>query len=178
MVDKVTISRVHAKFRQLKSGEVADNLKAQGVTYRLNWGVQSYRMREIAACFEPSKELAEYLWQEDVRESKLLAPRLFPTDEMTPEDAARWVDTIPHIEVADQLAMHLLSKLSFAPQLCHQWIQKGQSDMRQYVALMTASRWDTVEPGLLERAKEIVNNDAPLWLRSAALRVVEMADPF
>lgn len=173
---KTTISKIHARFRQLKSGEVADNLKAQGVTYRLAWGVQSYRMREIAADFEPDAEVAEYLWNEDVRESKLLAPRLYPAERMTMADAERWADTTPYIEVADQLAMHLLCKLPFATELTENWLQEGCSEMRQYLALMTASRLQQPTPAICRKAEKILKSDAPLWLRASAQRVCEAAE--
>jgi len=176
MIDKATISKIHAKFRQLRSGEVADNLKAQGVTYRLAWGVQSYRMREIAADFEPNAEVAEYLWAEDVRESKLLAPRLYPADGMNEETAARWADTTPYIEVADQLAMHLLSKLPYSASLSESWLQEGNSEMRQYLALMVASRMEQPTPAMVERAREIATSRKPTWLRASAQRLLVNAE--
>lgn len=174
-MDKAIISHIHAKFRQLRSGEVADNLKAQGVTYRLAWGVQSYRMRDIAAGLQPDAEVAEYLWNEDVRESKLLAPRLYPIDSMTEETATRWADTTPYVEVADQLAMHLLSRTSFAGHLSEQWLQEGNSEMRQYLALMIASRLETLAPGLRDKVQMIAASNRPLWIRTAAQRIIDNA---
>jgi len=171
---KATISKIHARFRQLKSGEVADNLKAQGVTYRLAWGVQSYRMREIAADFQPNAQIAQYLWEEETRESKLLAPRLYPAHEMTRETAEQWAETTPYVEVADQLAMHLLSRLPYAASLAEDWMQPECSEMKQYLGLMTASRLETPSETLRARAKEISgNNNLPLWVRAAAIRFVE-----
>lgn len=173
MIDKKLISQIHAKFRQLKSGEVADNLKAQGVTYRLAWGVQSYRMREIAAAFKPDAEVAEYLWNEDVRESKLLAPRLYPIDKMTSTDAERWAKNIQHIEVADQVAMHLFSKLPFATTLAETWISEEQDDMHRYLALMIASRLDDIPQKVKQEAQQMVSGNHPLWIRAAAVRITE-----
>lgn len=170
MIDKKLVSAIHARFRQLRSGEVADNLRAQGVVYPLAWGVQSYRMREIALEFEANAELAEYLWNEEVRESKLLAPRLYPIGAMTREDAERWATGVQYAEIADQLAMHLLCRLPFAAELAERWLDGTQDDMHRYLALRIASRLDTVPAECTRKARQLAANaDQPLWLRTAAL---------
>ena len=99
MVDKLVLSAIHARFRQLRNGEVVDNLAAQGITYRLAWGLESYRLREIAQEFAPSAELADALWNEEVRESKMLATRLYPISEMTEEKALGWIAEIKYTEL-------------------------------------------------------------------------------
>lgn len=128
MIDKKILSNIHAKFRSLRNGEVADLLCQHGVKYHLAWGVQSYQLKQVAESFlvdfpelaeneEARAELAETLWQEDTRESKMLATRLFPLSLMDKEKAITWAIQAPYNEITDQLVMNLLSRLPFAQEL-------------------------------------------------------------
>lgn len=174
-IDKHKLSAIHARFRQLRNGEVADNLQAQGICYRLAWGLESYRLREISqedCCQgndEERKNLAEYLWQEDVRESKMLATRLYPIALMDREHADVWANDIKYTEIADQAAMNLFSRLPFATDLLHDWSQNAKP-MLKYLALKIAARLDNVPEDISSWAEKIKNDEtAPLWLRTAAL---------
>lgn len=171
-IDKRKISAIHARFRQLRSGELADNLQAQGIKYRLAWGLESYRLKEIAqeeCCQGTSEErqaLAEYLWQEEVRESKMLATRLYPTDSMNLETALLWGDQVPYCEIADQLCMNLLSHLPFVHEMIQRWIIG--SNMQQYMALQLALRLDIA----VAQAEAIAQDETkPMWLRTTANRL-------
>ena len=67
------VSKAHAEFRKLRNGEVGDNLRVQGVEYKTIWGLESYRLKEIAAIFladetlsvEALRDLASALWAEE-----------------------------------------------------------------------------------------------------------------
>lgn len=128
MIDKIILSNIHAKFRSLRNGEVADLLCQHGVKYHLAFGVQSYQLKQVAESFlcnypefaeneEARVELADTLWQEDIRESKMLATRLHPLTMMDREKAILWANQAPYNEITDQLVMNVLSRLSFAQEL-------------------------------------------------------------
>lgn len=171
MVDKLVLSAIHARFRQLRNGEVVDNLAAQGITYRLAWGLESYRLREIAQEFELSAELAETLWAEDVRESKMLATRLYPIDDMTEEKALGWIADIKYAELADQMCMNLLAKLPFASHLADTLLKADfrHNPIKTYTALKIATRIECQSDRCLDTANAIISSDAPLYLKTAAL---------
>ncbi|MBQ0058039.1 MAG: DNA alkylation repair protein [Bacteroidales bacterium] len=174
----ILLSKIHARFRQLRSGEVSDNLRAQGVVYRVAWGVESYKLKTIADEFRSLvedegslAELADKLWAEDVRESKMLATRLHPVSLMTLEKAESWASDVRYTEQADQLCMNLLSHLAFARNLVKAWID-GDT-LHQYMALHIASRLEIDDSSLRLKACSIVNNtQQPLWLRSMANNIV------
>lgn len=176
MVDKLVLSAIHARFRQLRNGEVADNLASQGITYHLAWGLESYRLREIAQDFEPSAELADALWAEDVRESKMLATRLYPIDQMTEEKALSWVAETKYIEIADQLCMNLLSRVPFARQLTENLLAVDHRDepVKAYTALKIATRIGFKSDRCLAHANNIMGAEAPLYLKTAALWYKQM----
>ncbi|MBR0036023.1 MAG: DNA alkylation repair protein [Bacteroidales bacterium] len=167
-----SISEIHAHFRRLRNGEVADNLRAQGICYRLAWGLESYRLKAIAGQYTPNAELAETLWNEDVRESKMLATRLYPIGEMTREKAEAWSLQIPYAEIADQACMNLFARLPFASQLAKDWIMGTR--MQQYCALQLKLRLDIDDQELRSKAEVLAADQSlPAWLRSAALRAKE-----
>ena len=168
------LSKAHAEFRKLRNGEVADNLRAQGVDYKTIWGVESYRLKEIAALLRAEvqddsalQELAERLWSEEVRESKMLATRLYPCGLCDKETACRWAQEIRYTELADQACMNLFARLPFAEQLVAEWIE--QTPLLQYMALQLVLRLELTS--YAERAAQI-SQDAtlPLWLRVSAAR--------
>ena len=176
MVDKLTLSAIHARFRQLRNGEVVDNLAAQGITYRLAWGLESYRLREIAQDFEPSAELAEALWAEDVRESKMLATRLYPIGELTIGKALEWVAAVRYTEIADQMCMNLLAKVPFAQALAEQLLNAdfAKDPIATYTALKIATRIESKSDICLNKATKIISSEAPIFLKTAALWYQQM----
>lgn len=168
---KQVLSAIHARFRQLRNGEIVDNLAAQGITYRIAWGLESYRLREIALEQEQSVELAEALWAEDVRESKMLATRLFPIEEMSIEKAKCWIADTKYIELADQMCMNLLAKLPFAMTLAEELSAKDykEAPIEIYTALKLATRIEAKNETVHDMADSLLKSDAPIFLKTAAL---------
>lgn len=171
----ILLSKAHAEFRKLRSGELGDNLRAQGIEYKTIWGLESYRLKGIASYLietyqptaEEQKALAEALWKEDVRESKMLATRLYPITEATEPMAQAWATEVKYTEIADQLCMNMLSRLPFASALATQWIDG--SEMKQYMALQLALRLEL--KALYPQAQGIAEDSTkPLWLRAVAAR--------
>ena len=175
------VSKAHAEFRKLRNGEVADNLRAQGIEYKTIWGLESYRLKEISAIFladetlsvEARRSLADALWHEDVRESKMLATRLYPADRMDESLANEWASAIQYTELADQACMNLFARLPFAAILANAWADDKASAMKRYMAMQLALRLELTE---LEGKASAIAQDAgnPFWLRSAALQVVQL----
>lgn len=67
------IKQLKLRFRGLMNGVVSSSMRDKGVNYRVNFGVELLRLKEIAAEMTPNHELAQALWKEDVRECRILA---------------------------------------------------------------------------------------------------------
>ena len=175
-MDAITLllSKAHAEFRKLRNGEVGDNLRAQGIDYKTIWGLESYRLKGIAELLLPEietqemqAELANRLWDEDVRESKMLATRLYPKELMTEALAQQWASAIRYTELADQACMNLFARLPFAEKLVAQWMEG--SDLLKYMALQIILRLEL--PGWQDRAAQLAQDASrPMWLRVSAAR--------
>lgn len=99
----------------MRNGVVADNLRKAGCPYRLIFGVNLPQINDIAARTGKSAEMAEALWRDtDLRESALMAPMLYPVEELTLEHARRLADNVRWAEDADILCFKLLKYAPFA----------------------------------------------------------------
>ena len=121
------------------NGAVSQSMREKGLVYKLNFGVELPRIKQIAARYEKNHELAQALWKEDIRECKILAGMLQPMDTFLPEIADIWVESIRNIEMAELASMNLFCRLPYAPQKSLQWM----ADEREYVQVcgfLTAAR--------------------------------------
>ena len=83
------IRSIRNDLRLSMNGIASTSMREKGVHYRMNFGVDLMRIREIASCYTPDAALAEMLWKEDVRELKIIATLLYPVDRFTAESADR-----------------------------------------------------------------------------------------
>lgn len=120
------------------NGVISQSLREKGLKYRLIFGVELPRLKEIAVGYEPNHELAQALWKEDIRECKILAAYLQPVESFYPEIADIWVGQIHNSELADYVCMALFRRLPYASQKAFQWIASGER-MPMYIGfrLMT-----------------------------------------
>ena len=133
-----TIRELKGKLRLFMNGVISQSLREKGLKYRLIFGVELPRLKEIAAGYEPNHELAQALWKEDIRECKILAAYLQPVESFYPEIADIWVEQIHNSELADYVCMALFRRLPYASQKAFQWIASGER-MPMYIGfrLMT-----------------------------------------
>ena len=130
---------IKTQFRLAMNGAVSQSMREKGLVYKLNFGVELPRIKQIAARYEPNHELAQALWKEDIRECKILATLLQPVETFLPEIADIWVESIRNIEMAELASMNLFCRLPYAPQKSLQWM----ADEREYVQVcgfLTAAR--------------------------------------
>ena len=116
------IRDVKRLLRAAMSGPVSASMRAQGLGYKLNFGVDQPRLltiadevREtIANDVENQTALALALWKEDIRECRLLACMLMPASHFTEELCDVWLEQMRYAEEAQGLAMYLLQRVDYA----------------------------------------------------------------
>lgn len=112
------IRGIKHQFMAYRNGIVADTLRSAGTPHKIIFGLQLPQIAEISRNVIHSKELSEALWNDTaVRESRLLACRVYPVEEMDYEKALEMAISVMNREEADILSFFLLRKLHFAPQL-------------------------------------------------------------
>lgn len=115
MTQFTDIQLIKRRIYAMRNGITAQALRTAGSPHRLIMGVNIPQLAEIARSFGPNAELARTLWHDTTtRESMLIAPMLFPQEEMTLEEASMWIETTVGTEATDILCHRLLRNLPFA----------------------------------------------------------------
>lgn len=132
---------------------IASAAMRQTEDYRVNWGIELPRIHSIAREFEAeaSHELAQTLWKESVRECKILATILMPTDNFDEKLCDIWAEDIKTEEIATMFCLNLMTRLPFASSKAFEWIAKeGMLENCGYLTLCHIMR----KGELAERSQE------------------------
>lgn len=126
-----TIKNIKSKFRLFMNGVISQSMREKGLGYKLNFGIEFPRIKEIAAAYEPNHEVAQALWKENIRECKILAGLLQPVDSFCPEIADIWIEDMHYPELAEYTVMNLFQRLPYASEVVFRWM----ADDREYFQL-------------------------------------------
>lgn len=152
---------IHEKIKEIKknlrlsmNGIVSAHQRRQGLNYKINFGVEIPRLKEIAATQKKNKSLAQNLWEENIRECKLLAIFLYPAEEFENATAEKWIKECTFTEIADHLSRTLLAATTEAKTSSLQWIASDEG-MFAYCGYSTLSNLFTKKIALAsEETKE------------------------
>ena len=135
------ITAIKAELRSAMNGVASRAIRESGMAYKLCFGVELPRLRQIAAEFTPDRRLAQELWQEDIRECKMLAIMLYPTEEFDADMASLWIESLvpEQAELAQLLSMDLLVHLPEASELAFHWMADERT-MYQLCGLLVITR--------------------------------------
>lgn len=129
------MQEVKRHFFALRNGIIADTIRKAGYNYKIVFGLNIPQLREIAATIGKNEELALTLRQNvTTRESLLIAPMIFPAENLTTEEAEQWAAECQTTEVADVLCHALLRHLSDAESLAKKLLT-SDSEISQYTGL-------------------------------------------
>ena len=155
-----TLRDIKKELRANMNGVASSRMRESGLAYHVNFGIELPRLQMIAREFEPNHELAQQLWHEDVRESKILAVMLMPVDRFLPDVADIWVEQIPNAEIAQTTVMYLFSRLPYASDKAFEWMASS-SEMLQLCGFLLIGR-------LLMRGGEMSERSQQEFLDQAA----------
>lgn len=116
------LMQIKRSFRLLMNGPTSQSMREKGIGYKLNWGVPFIELRKMASEYGKNYELAIELWKEDIRECKILATLIMPTEKMLPEITDLWMEQVQTQEMAEMLSFNLLTYVSYAPVIAYQWM--------------------------------------------------------
>ena len=136
-----TIISIKADLRAAMNGIAAKNLRQSGSAYRLVYGVELPRLREIATAYTPERHLALALWNENIRETRMLAVLLFPHDEFDSNMADLWVGELRRDEadLAGLLVMEQIATSAYATDKAFEWMAE-EREIFQLCGFLTATR--------------------------------------
>lgn len=121
---------IRTDLRRSMDGIASKSMRDKGLNYKLNFGVDIPRLRQLSKRYPSDASLAELLWREETRELKILATMLYPADEFDEEKAEKWVREISTHEIREQVCMNLFQKLNFAGKLVQNWTNLEDEEIR------------------------------------------------
>jgi 3-methyladenine DNA glycosylase AlkD len=120
------VNEIKKELRASMNGILSARMREAGMPFRLIFGVELPRLQSIADEFPKDASLANQLWNQSIRETKLLAIMLMPTETFTKETANMWAETMVTAEEAQVMAMKLLSKTTHAKETSLKWLEEGK----------------------------------------------------
>ena len=154
------LRKIKADFRANMNGVASAHMRESGLSYHVNFGIELPRLQEIAkevraeiAASDAAglsgqsgiygknslPKVAQQLWMENVRESKIVAAMLMPTEYFTPELADLWAEQIPNAEIAQTTTLYLFTRLPYASSLIFPWLA-SERELLQLCGLLLATR--------------------------------------
>ena len=175
MDTKEQIKEIKKQFRLFMNGVVSQSMREKGLEYKVNFGIELPRLKEIAAKFEKNHDVAQALWKENIRECKILAGLLQPLDTFYPEIADIWVEDMHYPEIADLTCMNLFQHLPYASEKAFQWIA-DEGEYFQYCGYMMLARLlmqgnemnERAENELIDQALAALQSEGTLVCRGAS----------
>lgn len=138
MTIEETIRDIKKELRASMNGILSAKMREVGMPYKLVFGVELPRLMDIAREFTPNHQLAQQLWNENIRECKILATMLMPIDHFYPEVADIWVEETPAAEIAQIAVMQLFIRLPYAAEKAFEWIATNKDTTQLYGYLIIA----------------------------------------
>lgn len=177
------IRQIKQELRLAMNGVASTFMRENGVNYKLNFGVELPRLREIAAHFPADHALAQALWKENIRECKILAGLLQPADPFLPEIADIWVEDMRQPEIAQLTVMNLFARLPYASEKAFLWMADEREMFRLcgflLVArlLMQGARFNERSTNELVDQSTTALHDPSVFVRRAAVAALrKLAD--
>ncbi|MDY3104131.1 MAG: DNA alkylation repair protein [Prevotella sp.] len=134
-----TVREIKRSFRLLMNGVASQSMRQKGVDYKINWGVSLPDLQKMAQQYGKNHELAVALWQENIRECKILATLIMPPEEMDKTLAEQWVGEINSQDMAEMACFNLFQHLQQAADLSYQWINSDR-EIEQMCGYLILSR--------------------------------------
>jgi len=125
------ILEIRRKIMLSMNGIASEQMSERGILYKKNYGVAVPRIKEIASAYSQNHDLAQRLWNLQIRETMILATLIEPSDKFTPELANEWAGQFDQIEIIELSCMNLYARLPFSNELCTEWV----SSKKQWVQI-------------------------------------------
>ena len=146
------IKAIKKQFRLFMNGVVSQSMREKGLDYKLNFGIELPRLKEIAGTFEKNHDVAQALWKENIRECKIMAGLLQPVETFYPEIADIWIEDMHYPEIAELTCMNLFQYLPYASEKVFEWIAADE-EYFQFCGYMLMARLLMKGNELNERAE-------------------------
>lgn len=172
-----------AQIKQRMNGAVVESMRESGIIYKVSYGVTIPELQEIAQPYRGNHDLALQLFEQDIRECKIIASIIDDSAQVTGDQIDSWCEDFDNIEIVEQVCNNLLWKSDFALPRSYEWCIEDNELMKKaglliigHRAVDTSIKDSIFEPyiGIVEEIaeseEEILSNSALYALRQIAKR--------
>ena len=165
------------------NGAVVESMRESGIVYKVNYGVTIPELQQIAQPYKGNHDLAIQLFEQDIRECKIIATMIDDPAQVTGDQIDNWCEDFDNVEIVEQVCSNLFWKSDFALPRSYEWCIEDDDLMKKAGLLIVGHRAsDTTikdsifEPyiNIIEEISEIeddtVSNSAIYALRQIAKR--------
>lgn len=124
------VKQIKRSFRLYMNGVTSTSMRQKGLDYKINWGVSQMDLRHMAEQYGKDKALAAALWQENIRECKILATLIMPAADFTASEAMEWAATLSTVEMAETAVFNLFQHMAEAEQLSQLLLENEEKLLR------------------------------------------------
>lgn len=124
------VKQIKRSFRLYMNGVTSTSMRQKGLDYKINWGVSQMDLRHMAEQYGKDKALAAALWQENIRECKILATLIMPAADFSASEAMEWAATLSTVEIAETAVFNLFQHMAEAEQLSQLLLENEEKLLR------------------------------------------------
>ena len=112
------------KIKFLSNPRAIKGMSKYGITPEKTYGVSIPNLRKLAKEIGKNHKLAEQLWSENIRETRILASMIEDLEMVTEGQMENWVREFDYWEICDQCCMNLFERTEFAYEKAMEWSVK------------------------------------------------------
>lgn len=176
-----------AQVRQRMNGAVVESMRESGIIYKVNYGVTIPELQQIAQPFKGDHDLAIRLFEEDIRECKIMASMIDDPEKVTGDQIDSWSEEFNNHEIVEQVCNNLFWKSDFALARSYEWCLDEDALLKKAGLLVVGHKasdtsikdlvfepYINIVEELAETEDELVSNSAIYALRQIAKRSVSL----
>lgn len=133
------IQKLIEEIKRHMHGTVSDSLSLSGIDYKVNYGVSIPELKNIAENYKGNHTLALALFQEDIRECKILASMIDDPAKVTGEQIDEWAQSFSNVEIVEQVCSNLFWKSDYILSRSIEWCLSCD-ELMQRAGLIVAAR--------------------------------------
>ncbi len=189
MVNKERVKEIIGLIKQRMNGAVVDSMRESGIIYKVSYGVTIPELQHIAQPYKGDHDLAILLFEEDIRECKIIASMIDDPKQITGDQIDTWSEEFNNQEIVEQICNNLLWKSDFALPRSFEWCLEEDALMKKAGLLIAGHRasdstvkdsvfepYINIVEELAETEDELVSNSAIYALREIAKRSESLKD--
>lgn len=177
------VQEIIMQIRHRMNGEVVESMRQANIIYKVNYGVTIPELQQIAQPYKGNHDLALRLFEDDIRECKIIASMIDDPAKVTGDQIDKWSDQFDNVEMVEHVCSNLFWKSDFALPRSAEWCLEEDSLMQKAGLLIAGRRAsdksikDSIfEPyirmveNIVETEDELITNAALFTLREIAKR--------